>query len=151
MTEGNLERLLSRRWPYAEADPAAVLELGRRVAQVGRREGLIHYSDLVSGLVLRMANVDSGAPFELGVPEWQDLDRNILGELLGRLSLDSYTRGGFLATALVTSKETREPSEGFWNLVTELGLLKSSSPTRRLVFWSAQVRLAYDWYADNSW
>ena len=147
----NLEKMSAKHWPYSEACPEAVAELGQRIARVGRRRDLVHYSRLVSGLELRMANVGDGAPFELGVPEWSDLDRTILGDLLGRLSLDSYRRAGFVASALVTAKGTQEPGEGFWNFVDELGLFTSTSPTRRLTFWTGQVRLAHDWYASNTW
>ena len=151
MTNANLQRLLSKSWPYSEADPAALAEIGGRVARVGKRRELINYSKLTSGLELRMADVGGGVPFELGVPEWSDLDRSILGDLLGSLSLASYQRGAFLASALVTSKGTQEPGEGFWNFVAELGVLTSTSPTRRLLFWTEQVRVAHDWYAANDW
>jgi len=151
MSTENLQRLLAKPWPYSEAAPEAVAELGRRVAEVGKRRALVHYSKLVGGLDLRMANVNGGAPFELGVPDWTDQDRNMLGDFLGRLSLDSYQRGNFLASALVTAKGTQEPGEGFWNFVGELGLLTSTSPTRRLMFWSEQVRIAHDWYSSNTW
>lgn len=151
MGNDNLEKMTAKSWPYSEACPGAVAELGVRVAKVGKMRGLVHYSKLVNGLELRMTNVGDGAPFELGVPEWSDLDRKILGDLLGRLSLDTYQRGKFLASALVTAKGTSEPGEGFWTFVDELGLFTSTSPTRRLMFWTEQVRLAHDWYASNTW
>jgi len=147
----NLDKMLAKPWPYSEACPEAVAEMGRRIAMVGKRHALVHYSKLVSNLELRMANIDGGTPFELGVPEWSDQHRNILGDLLGRVSLDSYQRGQFLASALVTAKGTQEPGEGFWNFVEELGLLASTSPNKRLMFWSDQVRLAHEWYGSNDW
>src|SRR5690349_13947863 len=151
MADLNLDKMLAKPWPYSSACPDALADVGRRIAAVGKRRDLVHYSKLVSGLELRMDNVDGGAPFELGVPEWSDLHRNILGDLLGRASLDSYQRGKFLASALVTAKGTQEPGEGFWNFVEELGLLTSTSPNKRLMFWSEQVRLAHDWYSANVW
>jgi hypothetical protein len=151
MAEPDLEKLRLKSWPYSEADPAALAEIGRRIADVGRRKDLIHYSKLASGVTLRMANVNDGEPFEMGVPEWSDLDRSILGDFLGKLSLESYQRGAFLASALVTSKGTQEPSQGFWNFVEELGLFRSTSPTRRLMYWTQQVQLAHTWYAANPW
>lgn len=151
MPGGNLDKMTSKRWPYSEACPEALAELGRRIAAVGKRRELVHYSKLVNGLELRMASINDGSPFELGVPEWSDQDRKILGDLLGRLSLDTYLRGKFLASALVTAKGTQEPGEGFWTFVDELGLFTSTSATRRLMFWSEQVRLAHEWYASNTW
>jgi hypothetical protein len=151
MANDNLNKMIAKRWPYAEACPEALAELGRRIAAVGKRRELVHYSKLVSGLELRMDSVSGGAPFELGVPEWSDEDRKILGDLLGRLSLDTYQRGKFLASALVTAKGTQEPGEGFWAFVDELGLFNSTSATRRLMFWTEQVRLAHEWYTSNAW
>ena len=151
MTGSNLDKLRSKSWPYSEADPDAFAEIGRRIAEVGRRKALIHYSKLASGVTLRMAHVSDGVPFELGVPEWSEQDRAILGDFLGKLSLESYQRGQFLASALVTSKGTQEPSQGFWNFVEELGVFASTSPTRRLMFWTQQVQLAHAWYASNTW
>ncbi len=151
MAGPNLEKMMAKPWPYSEACPGAMAELGRRIAAVGKRQALVHYSKLVSGLELQFPNIDGGTPFELGMPEWGDLHRNILGDLLGRVSLDSYQRGQFLASALVTAKGTQEPGEGFWNFVEELGLLASTSPNKRLMFWSDQVRLAHEWYARNDW
>jgi hypothetical protein len=151
VTNPNLAKLLAKPWPYSTADPAAYAEISSRVARVGKRRELINYSRLTSGLELRIESVGGSVPFELGVPDWTDLDRSILGDLLGRLSLESYQRGAFLASALVTSKGTQEPGEGFWNFVAELGVLSSTSPTRRLLFWSDQVRIAHDWYAANDW
>jgi len=151
MGSDNLDKMTARAWPYSEACPEALAELGRRIAEVGKRRALVHYSKLVTGLEVRLAGDGDGAPFELGVPEWSDQDRKILGDLLGRLSLDTYQRGQFLASALVTAKGTQEPGEGFWAFVDELGLFNSTSPTRRLMFWTEQVRLAHDWYASNAW
>jgi hypothetical protein len=146
-----LAKLEAMTWPYADRDPAALAELGQRIAEVGRRADLVTYADAVRGLTFRLANVDDGQPFELGVPEWRDIDRAVLGDFLGRLCVESYRRAGFLASALVTSRETSEPSEGFWNLVAAADLYQSKSPSRRLLFWSEEVRKAPDWYADNQW
>jgi hypothetical protein len=151
MGTDNLDKMIAKGWPYSDACPDAVAELGRRIAAVGKKRALVHYSKLVSGLELRMAGAGDGAPFELGVPEWSDQDRKILGDLLGRLTLETYQRGKFLASALVTAKGTQEPGEGFWTFVNELGLFTSTSPTRRLTFWTEQVRLAHEWYAANEW
>ena len=142
-----LSRLSSLSWPYADRDPAALAELDRRLAEVGRREDLINYTDLVRGVTFRLPNVDAGQPFELGVPEWRDVDRAILGDFLGRLCVDSYRKGQFLVSALAKGRETNEPSEGFWSLVSAAGLFDSRNANKRLMFWTQQVRKAHQWYA----
>lgn len=114
-----------------------------------RRAGTIHYSELVQGIEIQLPNVDNGRPFELGVPEWRDLDRAILGQILGKISLDSYAKHGILASALVTSKTSEEPSEGFWTLVEELGLSTATRQDARLLFWSDVLRQAHEWYAEH--
>ena len=119
--DSNLGEILPQPWPYSDSDPAALGEIGRRVAAVGRRQALIHYSDLVRGVTLRMATVGEGAPFELGVPEWRDLDRAIRGNLLLRLSLTSYQRGRCLASSLVTAKALTGPVTASGTLWPSLG------------------------------
>jgi hypothetical protein len=144
--------LESKRWPYADNATSAVDELGRRIAIYGRRDDTVTYSEVVRGIELRMPNVRGGAPFELGVPDWADLDRAILGELLGKLCLESIRRGDFLASAVVTSaNEYKEPSEGFWALVRELGWFSSRDRDRRVLYWSDELRRAEEWYATNTW
>ncbi len=144
-----LAKLTSMSWPYADRDPAALAKLEGRLADVGRREDLISYTDLVHGVTFRLPNVDNGQPFELGVPEWRDVDRDILGDVLGRLCVDSYRKGEFLVSALAKSRETGEPSEGFWNLVAAAGLMQSKNANKRLMFWMEQVRKAHQWYGRN--
>jgi hypothetical protein len=67
--------LNAKTWHYADADPEALLQMGRRIAAVGKRRNLIHYSELVRGITLHFPNVDDSHPFELGVPERRDVDR----------------------------------------------------------------------------
>lgn len=76
---------------------------------------------------------NEGQPFQLGeLGEWTDLDRAILGNVLGCISVDSFLRGGFLASALAVSKTTREPSEGFKALAQDAGLLRTTVVPRGL-------------------
>jgi hypothetical protein len=83
-----LDRIRAIRWYYADHDPAARAELERRLADAARRGDFVRYSDLVRGIVFHLPNVQS-SPLELGVPEWIDLHRAILGEFL-RLASRRY-------------------------------------------------------------
>ncbi len=141
--------LRDRNWPYADGAGKAVTEVADRIARTARRGGTISYSDVVKGIELRLPNVEHGHPFELGVPEWRDLDRAILGEILGKISLDMYAKHGILASAVVTSKTSGEPSEGFWLLVEELGLFRSRDETARVLFWADELRKAQEWYVAH--
>ena len=141
-----LEKFAAMKFTYPD-DNAALAELKGRLVATGRKRDLIPYSKLVEGVTFRLPNVAQGEPFQIG-GEWSDLDRAVVGSFLGKISADSYAQGGFLASALAVSKTTDEPSEGFRALVKELGLLRTARRDDCILFWSAQVAKAYDWYAD---
>lgn len=142
-----VNRIRTLRWNYADLDPAARAELERRLADTARRGDLVRYSDLVRGIIFNLPNIQS-SPLGLGVPEWIDLHRAILGDFLGKISCDSYERAGFLATAVAVSSSTGEPSEGFRELVRKLGLA-STQGTAYLAFWGDQVQKAQEWYREH--
>jgi hypothetical protein len=131
-------------------DTAANAEISLRIARRAAQRDTIPYSELVQGVTFRLPNVAGGSPFQLGeLGDWTDLDRAILGSVLGRISADSYARAGFLASAVAVSKATKEPSEGFKALVREAGFLRSTKGDDFMVFWSEQLNKAYDWFAAH--
>ncbi len=79
-------RLAQFTWPYAEQDLTALAEIARRVADVGCKQELITYRELVSGIDFHLRSVNKGKPVRLGIPEWTDLHRAIIGDFLGRLA-----------------------------------------------------------------
>src|SRR5574341_752661 len=106
------KRLSDFAWPYASQDAAALAEIAARVATAGSTGRLLTYSEVVSGIDFRLPSVQGGRPLRLGVPEWTELHRAIVGDFLGRLCLDTYLAGEFMGSALVVASETMEPSEG---------------------------------------
>ena len=142
-------RLLQRTWPYADEDPVAFAEMANRVADTGRRATLITYTELAKGIDVCMPTVNSGQPFRLGVPEWTDLHRAIIGYFLGRLCVDTYRDGGFMGSALVVAAETNQPSQGYRNFMRELGILTNSSEDEFLTHWLSETRKAYAWYGRH--
>lgn len=132
------------RWHYAEKDPDARIELARRIRERARREKTLTYSELVDGVDFHLPNVNGGIPFQLGIPDWTDLDRAILGDFLGYISKESYEEGGIIASAVVVSKGTDEPSEGFRALMRQIGLLRRSDDAK--LFWAGELGKAYEWY-----
>ena len=144
-----LERFRSIAWRYAPQDSAACEELAHRIADAGRREQLINYSDLVRNVTFHLPTLRE-PEHRIDTADWQELDRAIIGDFLGYLSMESYERGGFLASALVVGKETRLPGEGFYNLLKELGLIKSSKTDKAAYLWADHVQKAQDWYRSNS-
>jgi hypothetical protein len=149
MTESARNRLAAMKFTFDD-DVRATREVALRIARAAARERTITYSELVEGVTFRLPNVKGGLPFQLGeLGEWTDLDRAILGSVLGRISADSYLEAGFLASAVAVSKTTNEPSEGFKSLVRDAGLLKATSGSAFLLFWSDQLSRAYAWYAAH--
>lgn len=143
------EKFRAIKWNYADKDPVARAELTRRIAAVARSGGdLPTYSDLVRGVEFRLHNL--GEPVHvIDTADWEDLDRAIVGEFLGYISMESYAKGGFFASALVVSKADGTPSEGFFNLLRELGLIKDSRSTKAMLLWSDHVAMAQAWYTAH--
>jgi hypothetical protein len=142
--------LAQQNWAYAEQDPLAFAEIARRVADVGRREQLITYTDLVSGIDFHLPRVNGGEGLRLGVPDWsENLHRAILGDFLGRLCLDTYLAGQFMGSAIVVANETRQPSEGYRQLMRTVGVLRSNGDAEFLSHWIPETRKAYAWYASH--
>ena len=116
-------RLLQYTWPYADEDPVALAAMAKRVADTGRSKTLINYTELVKSIDVCVPTVNGGRPFRLGVPEWADLHRAVVGDFLGRLCVDTYREGGFMGSALVVLRDTKQPSHGYRELMRRLGVL----------------------------
>ncbi len=139
-----LERV---RWRYADGDQTTLRELRRRIDAIGDApEKFLTYTELVDGLEFRL--VKGGTPHRIGA--WDELDRAIVGDFLGRLVVDSYREGGFFVSALVVSREERTPGKGFYELAREIGALKSKDKLVELEFWMKHVNLAREWYSSRS-
>ena len=141
------QRLAQYTWPYAEQDASARAEITKRVANTGRVEDLITYSELVRGIDFYIPTVNKGERLRLGVPEWTDLHRAIIGDFLGRLCVDTYGAGQFMGSALVVASDTRQPSEGYREFMRQLGVLRGKSDAEFLAHWVPETRKAYEWYA----
>jgi hypothetical protein len=141
-----LEGFHSIRWNYAPRDGAARGELYRRIAEVGRRRGLITYSDLVRGVTFDLPNLRE-SKHRIDTADWQDLDRAIVGDFLGYLCMESYERAGFFSSALVVSKQDGSPGEGFYNLLKDLGLIARSKSDKAMYLWADHVAKAHTWYS----
>ena len=119
------KQLLRCTWSYADQDPDALAAMAERVANAGRQGELITYTNLVRGIDICVSTVNHGQPFRLGVPEWTELHRAIIGDFLGRLCVDTYLEGGFMGSALVVAKDTLQPSHGYRDFMRKLGILAS--------------------------
>lgn len=132
-------------WRYAPQDPAAQETLGNRIAEAGKRGGTITYSNLVLGVTFHLPSLKEPQHI-IDTREWEDLDRAIVGDFLGYLSMKSYERDGFLCSALVVSKVDGTPGEGFYTLLKELGLIANSRTDKAMYLWADHVAKAHRHY-----
>lgn len=142
------KRFREIRWDFGDKDAAARAELSSRIADAGRRRGLITYSELVRGVEFHLPNVKD-SPRVIDTGDWEDLDRAIVGSFLGYISMESYDRGKFFASALVVGKRDGSPGEGFYSLMKELELVKSSKTDQALHLWAEHVAKAHQWYVAH--
>jgi hypothetical protein len=142
------EQLRAINWEYADKDLEALSELRRRVEETGRKFGLISYTDLVRGVEFHYPNLNDGEPYFVNTytDEWSGIDRRIVGDCLGYISMESYSKAGFMASALVIGRLESQPSDIFFRWMESLGILPDMSVNTVLAYWTAQVKKAHHWY-----
>lgn len=135
-------RLASYQWHYADNDPRAKGPLTDRILETARRQKLITYSDLVSGVTFHLGNVNDGRPFDM--TEWTHLHRAIIGDFLGCISADSYAKAGIFLSAIVVTKDDGTPGLGFTNFMRDLGILSGRSQAAELECWVREVEKVHE-------
>jgi hypothetical protein len=141
------KRMDETEWEYGDKDLAAIDELSSRIAATGKKFGLISYTDLVSGVAFHYPNINNGQPHFISVfGEWTGLDRRIIGDCLGYVSMRSYKEAKFMASALVIARTESKPSDMFFQWMQTLGVLPKLDEMSVLKFWSEQVAKAHQWY-----
>lgn len=141
------QRMNATIWEYADKDLSAIDQLTDRIAKIGQKFGLISYTDLVSGIAFHYPNINAGSPHYINVyGEWSGLDRRIVGDCLGYISMRSYQEAKFMASALVIARLESKPSDMFFDWMKSLGVLSSLSEESVLTFWAEQVKKAHHWY-----
>jgi len=143
-----LQALRDMRWTYAEDDANVLAELEVRIAVRGRAHDLITYSDLVEDVAFDLPNL-AERPHVIDTHNWQELDRALIGDFLGYISARSYEKGGFFASALVVDTAERQPGEGFYRLLKQVGLVASTRHDDNMAVWLDQVKKAHRWYETH--
>lgn len=134
-------------WSYADKDLQALAKLRDRIETAGRTFGLISYSDLVKGIDFHFPNISGGRAYRIDTYDWSGLDRSIIGDCLGYLSMESYLKAGFMCSALVIARLESKPSDIFFEWMESLGVLPNVKEDTVLKFWSDEVKKAHQWYA----
>jgi hypothetical protein len=140
-----IQRFRAIQWKYGPQDGLALAELEQRLGEAARKRSLVTYSDLVRGITFNLPTLREPVR-TIDVSDWQDLDRAIVGDFLGYMSMRSYELGGFFSSALVVSKLDGSPSEGFYTLMKDLGLLASSKTDKAMYLFAEHVAKAHTWY-----
>ena len=148
MTDPILAKFSQMTWHYGDKDPVALRALEERIADAGRKRKLLTYSELVYGVRFNLPNIRGGERV-IDVGDWTELDRAMVGSFLGYMSLRSYEAAGFFSSALVVTKLDGSPSEGFYSLLKELGLIASSKTDKAMYIWADHVAKAHTWYSRH--
>lgn len=135
--------MFSPKYKFLNALDPALPQLEKRLAQAGCDGVTLTYSQLVKDIEFHVPNLHGGQPFR--IDEFQNPNYRILvGEYLTYISRHSHYREGFLASALVVGSDSDVPSQPFFDLATELGVLKPSD--NQVNFWSREIKKAYAYY-----
>lgn len=148
MSDRILENFARIVWHYADKDAGALQELEARVANAAAKRGLLTYSDLVRDVEFNLPKLKESRRI-VDTADWQDLDRAIIGDFLGYMSMRSYEKAGFLSSALVVSKMDGSPSEGFYTLLKDLGLISSGKTDKAMYLWADHVAKAHTWHSRH--
>jgi hypothetical protein len=144
-----LAQMQAVNWTYADKDPAALAELRKRLEDAGRRTKLLRYSELAQGVVFHLPQIRGGTSYEITTWDWSGLDRRIIGEFLGYLSMESWQETQLMVSALVVSGIEYQPSEIFFEWMKQLGVLPNLREETVLAFWSDQVKKAFAYYRSR--
>jgi len=144
-----LRRMRAVNWIYADKDPNALAMFEQRIAETGRNLQLIIYSQLVNGVVFHLPNIRNGEAYYIQTYNWSGLDRAIIGEFLGYISMRSYEQAGFMASALVVNALEFKPSWHFFEWMRTLNVLPNLDEDTVMAFWAEQVNSAHNWYKSQ--
>ena len=136
-------------WQYGDKDPVAREQLKERIEEAGRNLQLTTYSELVNGIIFHLPNVMAGAVYQIHTLDWSGLDRRIIGDFLGHITMESYIEHGFMASVLVVSGLEYKPSKHFFDWMASLNVLPNLDEETVLAFWAEHVNLAHNWYRSN--
>ena len=118
-------------WQYGDKDPVAREQLKERIEETGRNLQLTTYSELVNGIIFHLPNVMEGADYQIHTFDWSGLDRRIIGDFLGHITMEY------------------KPSKHFFDWMASLNVLPNLDEETVLAFWAEHVNLAHNWYRSN--
>jgi len=123
-------------WTYADKDPVAQGIIRDRIESAAKIRKMLFYSELVTGVIFHLPNINEGREYEIRTDEWQGLDRRIIGDFLGNLSAQSFVSHGFMISAIVVGKYENRPSDLFFDWMKEINILPNLEEPTILKFWA---------------
>jgi hypothetical protein len=145
-TDEIARRLHAQHWRYAPFDPESVTIIESRLADAGRRKTPIRYSDVAQGINFDLPN---GKEHVIDTHDSTPFDRNLIGDFLGFISARTYAAHGFMASALAGDAINMLPSEAFFRLALDVGLVAHNTERDRNAFWIRQLDLAHEYYRQQ--
>ena len=104
-----------------------------------RLQRLTNYSEVND----RLAKRTGQPPFDFT----QDAERTALGEVLGRITEETFPQTKVMLSSLVVYINENDAGDGFYSLAQRLGLLAhGAGPEARLDFWATQVKAVYAFF-----
>ena len=137
------------KWSFAPDDPSALAQLERRIERSGKRGKTLTYSELADGVEFDLPGF-SNRPYHIDIHNWTELDRKLIGDFLGYISMRSYQRSGVFASALVVNKDDHLPGPGFYGLLADLGVISSKDDVRGPIVWGEHVEKAKAAFSGRS-
>lgn len=109
----------------------------------GTKEYFLVHSELVTAARYRGTVTYMEVARILGIHQPGGHMGRELGQILGEISEDEVARDRPMLSALAVST-TRVPSDGFFVLAQQLGLLQDNTPAGRTQFWDQTCRALYE-------
>ena len=100
----------------------------QEIIQVAKNESLTHYSDI--GPLVGL-NMESPA------------DRNVMSNILDKISKNEHENGKPLLSAVVILRDENIPGDGFFGMAQEVGLYDGSGKDQ---FWANELRRVYNYW-----
>ena len=132
-------------------DPIVLAELKRRVAKVAAAGDTITYGDLAKGVEVQ---VDGDVmPLVDDVSKFTRNEIAHVGDLLCRISAESYVEAGLMASVVVVGRGGEVPGKGFFAWAKSMGAIRGMDEETKASFCFTQRQAARRFFShpDRPW
>ncbi len=132
-------------------DPIVLAEFKRRIATAAAQGETLTYARLADGVEIQ---VDGNVrPLVSDVLDWTRGERAYVGDLLCRISADSYVEAGLMASVVVVGAGGKVPSKGFFTWAKSMGAIRGMDEETKSAFCFTQRQAARRFFShpDRPW